>query len=117
MALLLAAIGVYGVLVHSVNRRRREIGVRLAVGANGREVVRLFANEGLRLGVIGLGIGLLSTLPLSILIRSLMQGVSTVEWNTVFFAGSVLFGVVLLASVASASKAASVDPVQTLKNE
>ena len=116
MALLLATIGVYGVLAHSVNRRRREIGVRLAVGANEREVVRLFANEGLRLGVIGLGIGLLSTLPLSILIRSLMEGTSTVEWNTVFFAGSVLFGVVLLASVVSASKAASVDPVQTLND-
>ena len=68
-------------------------------------------------GAIGLGIGLLSTLPLSILIRSLMEGVSTVEWNTVFLAGAILFGVVLLASVVSASKAASVDPVQTLKNE
>jgi putative ABC transport system permease protein len=117
MALLLAAVGVYGVLAHSVNRRRREIGVRMAVGARGQEVVRLFAREGLVLGAVGLGIGLLSTVPVSILLRSVMQGVSTVAWSTVFLAGSVLFGVVMLASVLSASRAAAVDPVKTLKQE
>jgi putative ABC transport system permease protein len=117
MALLLAAVGVYGVLAHSVNRRRKEIGIRLALGARGSQVVRMFAGEGLRLGIIGLGIGLLSTLPISILLRSLFQGISTVEWNTVFVAGSVLFGVVLLASFVSASRATSVDPVKTLNIE
>jgi predicted permease len=117
LALLLAAVGVYGVLAHSVNGRRREIGVRMAVGARGAEVVRLFAREGLVLGALGLGIGLLSTVPVSILLRSLMQGISTVAWSTVFLAGSVLFGVVMLASVLSASRAAAVDPVKTLKQE
>jgi len=117
LALLLAALGVYGVLVHSVNGRRREIGVRMAVGARGHEVVRLFAREGLVLGALGLAIGLLSTLPVSILLQSLFQGTSTVAWSTVFLAGSVLFGVVMLASVLSASRAAGVDPVKTLKQE
>jgi ABC-type antimicrobial peptide transport system permease subunit len=117
LALLLAALGVYGVLAHSVNGRRREIGVRMAVGARAQEVVRLFAREGLILGAVGLGIGLLSTLPVSILLRSLMQGITTVAWSTVFLAGSVLFAAVMLASILSASRAAGVDPVKTLKQE
>ncbi|MGW8268265.1 MAG: ABC transporter permease, partial [Longimicrobiales bacterium] len=117
LALLLAAVGVYGVLAHSVSGRRQEIGVRMAVGARANEVVRLFAREGLVLAAVGLAIGLLSTVPVSILLRSLMQGISTVAWSTVFLAGSVLFGVVLLASVLSASRAAGVDPVKTLKQE
>lgn len=117
LALFLAALGVYGVLAHSVNRRRREIGVRMAVGARAQEVVRLFAREGLILGAVGLAAGLLSTLPVSILLRSLMQGITTVAWSTVFLAGSVLFAAVMLASVLSASRAAGVDPVKTLKQE
>lgn len=71
----------------------------------------------LLLASVGRGIGLLSTVPVSILLRTLMQGISTVTWSTVFLAGSVLFGVVTPASVLSPSSGVAVDPVKTLKQE
>lgn len=71
----------------------------------------------LLLASVGLGIGLLSTVPVSILLRTLMLGISTVTWSTVFLAGSVLFGVVTPASVLSPCRGVAVDPGRTLKQE
>ena len=71
----------------------------------------------LLLASVGPGTGLLPTVPVSILLRTLMQGVSTVTWSTVFLAGSVLLGVVTPASVLAHSSGVEVDPVKTLKQE
>lgn len=69
------------------------------------------------LASVGPGTGLLSTVPVSILLRTLMQGISTVTWSTVFLAGSVLFGFLTPASVLSASRGVAVGPAKTLKQE
>jgi ABC-type antimicrobial peptide transport system permease subunit len=117
MALLLASIGTYGVLSYSVAQRRRELGVRMAIGAKPSAVVRMVAGQGLRLGVIGLGIGALLTLPLVGVLNGLLQGLSTVRPFTLVFIGAILFGTTLLASWLPASRASRIDPVRTLREE
>jgi len=117
MALLLASLGTYGVLAYSVSQRGHEIGIRMAVGARPGEVVRMIARQGITLGVIGLAIGGLMTLPLIGLLNSLLQGLSTVKPLTLLFIGSVLFAVTMVASLVPARRAAAVDPVRTLREE
>lgn len=117
MALLLAALGTYGVLSYSVGQRRRELGIRMAVGARPGMVVRMIARQGIRLGVIGLAIGLVLTLPLIRVLNALLQGLSTVRPGTLTLIAVLLFGVTLLASWVPASRASRIDPVRTLREE
>jgi putative ABC transport system permease protein len=117
MALLLAALGVYGMLAYSVSRRRREIGLRMAVGAKRHRVVGMVLGEGLKLAAVGILLGGLLTFPVAVLLRSLFQGVSDLEWTPLLFFGSVLLATTVLASASSASGAAKVDPVRTLAGE
>jgi len=117
LALLLAALGVYGMLAYSVSRRRREIGLRMAIGAETHRVVGMVLGEGLKMAGIGLLLGAIVTIPVGVLLQSLFQGVSTLQWETLLFFGSVLLGTTLLASASSASGAARVDPVKTLAGE
>jgi putative ABC transport system permease protein len=117
MALLLAAIGTYGVLAYSVSQRRHEIGVRMALGAEPGAVVRMISGQGLRLGAVGLALGLLGTFPLVGVIRSVVSTFASVNPSTIGIIAAVLAGVTVLASWLPARRAAVVDPVKTLKEE
>jgi ABC-type antimicrobial peptide transport system permease subunit len=117
VALVLAIVGVHGVLSYSVSQRTREIGVRMALGADGRSVRALVVGEGVRLVAGGLGLGLLGAFVLTRLLRTLLYGVGPVDPPT--FAGvTLLLGTVaLLASLAPARRAARVDPMAVLRTE
>ncbi len=116
VALLLASLGTYGVLSYSVSRRGHEIGIRMALGAESRQVVRMIARQGLWLGVVGLVLGALMTLPLVGVLRSLLEGLSTVQPAILLVIAAVLFAVTMTASLVPAGRAASVDPMRTLRD-
>jgi putative ABC transport system permease protein len=117
VALLLASLGTYGVLSYSVTQRKHEIGIRMALGAESGTVVKMVARQGFWLGVTGLVLGGLMTLPLVGLLNTLLQGLSTIQPATLIVIAAVLFGVTLVASLVPAGRAAAVDPMRTLRNE
>ena len=117
LALLLAVIGTYGVISYSVSQRSQEIGIRLALGAQTREVLAMVLKEGAALAVAGVFIGLCGSFALTGLMRSLLFDVSTTDW-TVFGAGALLLGLTaLLACYLPARRAATVDPMIALRHE
>jgi predicted permease len=117
MALLLSAIGVYGVMAYTVSQRTREIGVRVALGAGRRDVVGLVIGRAMRLAGLGLAVGLLAALGAGRLLGSQLLGVSGSDPAT-FAAIGVLLGLVaLLASWLPARRAARVDPMMALRYE
>ena len=115
LGLLLAAIGVYGVMAYSVAQRTRELGIRIALGANRGVVLRLVLGEGMRLAVVGTGIGLVAALGASRLVRGLLYGAE--GFDPVAFVGvpALLLAVAALAIYIPARRAASVEPVRALK--
>lgn len=117
LALLLAAMGIYSVLSYSVRRRVREIGIRMALGAQVRDVLRLVIFDGMKPALIGLGIGLVGALLLGRVLAKLVFGVKTTDPLT-FISVSVLLALVaLLATVIPAYRATLVDPMNTLRDE
>jgi len=117
LALLLAAIGIYSVLAYSVRRRVREIGIRMALGAQIGDVLRLIVVEGMKPTLIGLGIGLAGALALGHVLSSLLYGVNARDAATFASVSIVLAGVGLLASVIPAYRASRNEPVKTLRDE
>ncbi|HVW77323.1 MAG TPA: FtsX-like permease family protein [Alloacidobacterium sp.] len=117
MALLLGVVGLYGVIAYSVSRRTREIGVRMALGAQRGAVYRLILGEAGKLAGFGLSAGLGLSLFAAMLLRRLLFGVQS--WDTGILAGVVIVLTVaaLLASYFPARRAASVDPVEALRSE
>ncbi len=117
LALLLAGVGLFGVLSYSVSQRTREIGLRMALGSTPRSVVRLVTQHGLRLMGAGLILGLLASLGLTRLLRSALFGVT--PYDGISFAGGALMlaGIGLLACWLAARRAAQVDPVVALRGE
>jgi predicted permease len=117
LALVLSAVGLYGVIAYSVSQRTREIGVRMALGAARADVAGMVMREAGRLAVIGLGLGMVCAVGAAVLMRSLLYG--TVPWDVPTL-GSVVVVLGLCALVASwlpARRAASVDPMQALRAE
>jgi len=117
VALLLAAMGIYGIVAFSVSQRTREIGVRVALGAARRDVVRLMVRNGMRPVAVGVGIGLVAALAATRLLKSFLTGVSPSDPAT--FAAVVLafLGVALWAALLPARRAARIDPLVALRSE
>jgi predicted permease len=117
LALVLAAVGVYGVVAYAMSRRTREIGIRMALGANAPDVLRLVLAQTMRPVVIGAAVGLLACAAVSRILASVLFGVSTLD--PLALVGGTLFvlGVALAAGALPARRAASVDPTTTLHHE
>jgi putative ABC transport system permease protein len=115
IALTLAIVGVYGVLAYSVDQRRQEIGVRMALGANAGGVARMFVRQGLTLGIGGLAIGLAAALVAGKLIRSFLFGVEPTDAVTYAAVSGIIMVVTAAACYVPARRAARVDPVEVLR--
>ncbi len=115
IALLLAAIGIYGVMSYDVTRRTREIGVRMALGAQSAAVSGMVVKQSAAIAGIGLAVGLAGAFGLTRLMRALLFGVSPMDPVTLSLVLLTLFGVALLASYLPARRAASVDPLVALR--
>ena len=116
-ALLLAAIGVYGVLSYSVSSRMRELSVRIALGAGAAQVVGLVVGDGLRLAAIGTFAGALAAVSASRLLQGVVFGVSTSNSLILTIGGGLIMAVAGIAAFLPARRAGSIDPVQVLRTD
>ena len=116
-ALALAIVGLYGVIALSVSQRRRELGVRLALGAQAGDVMRLVLGEGLRITAIGVVVGLGGAFALSRLVTSLLYDISATSASIYAFATAVVVAVTLFATLIPAKRATEVDPNLALRSE
>jgi len=117
LALLLASIGVYGVMAYAVTQRTRELGIRLALGATVREVRGMVFREGITLTVTGIGLGFLVAALLANLVNNLLFGVSATDPVTFVAVSLILALVALAASYIPALRATKVDPIVALRCE
>ncbi|HEU4619456.1 MAG TPA: ABC transporter permease [Gammaproteobacteria bacterium] len=117
MALLLGVVGIYGVVAYTVAKSTREIGIRMALGAQHGEVQRVFVRQALAFGALGIVLGLGAAAALSRVMASLLFGVSAIDPVTNFAAGAVLIAAVALASYWPARRATRIDPLEALRAE
>jgi ABC-type antimicrobial peptide transport system permease subunit len=116
MALVLSAVGTYGVIAYLVTQRRSEIGLRMALGARASQVTRLVVGHSVRLALLGAVIGTLAALATTRLLASLLYGVRATDPLTFIASVGFLLTVALLASAAPARRAIHVDPVDALRS-
>jgi ABC-type antimicrobial peptide transport system permease subunit len=117
LALLLSAIGIYGVMAYTVSLRTREMGIRLALGAARERVIRMVLLYGARLAIIGLVLGGALGFAVATLMRKLLFGVPAGDPLTYVAIAGLLLGVALVASAIPAIRAARIDPIRALKSE
>jgi predicted lysophospholipase L1 biosynthesis ABC-type transport system permease subunit len=117
LALTLAVVGLYGVMSYSVSQRTREIGVRMALGARRLDVIRLVLGQGLRLTLMGMGIGIVGSLALTWVLSSVLYGISPTDPVSFLAVAAMLTMVALAASYVPARWATRVDPMQALRSE
>lgn len=114
-ALVLCVIGIYGVLAYTVAQRRQELGIRLALGAERSDILRLVIRQGLTLAIIGIAIGLIAALPLTGLMSSFLYRVGTRDVFTFVLAPAIFVLIALVASYLPARRATKVDPTEALR--
>jgi ABC-type antimicrobial peptide transport system permease subunit len=117
LALLLAAIGTYGILSYSVTERRREIGIHMALGANRATILAMILSQGMRLTVVGLFVGLLVALALTRVLRAQLFNVKPSDPSTMVAVSFFIALVALAACYIPASRATRVDPMVVLRDE
>jgi putative ABC transport system permease protein len=117
LALLLAVVGLYGVLSYRVEQRRREIGVRVALGAQRQQVMRLVVGQGLRLAALGIAVGLVGALALTRVLQGLLFEVRPTDPATYALITALVLAVAVIASYLPGRRAAAVDPMVALRSE
>lgn len=116
-ALLLSAIGIYGVMAYTVGQKRREIGVRIALGAQKREILRLVIGNGIVMVAVAIGLGILGAFVLTRFMSSMLFGVEPADLTTYSLVAALLLGVALCACYIPARRAGNVDPLEALRCE
>jgi ABC-type antimicrobial peptide transport system permease subunit len=117
LALILASIGIYGVLSYLVGQRTQEIGIRMALGAARLDVLGMILRDGVRMTAAGIGIGVTAALALTHLISSMLFGVKPTDFATFLMVVITLSSIALLACYVPARRAMRIDPVIALRNE
>ena len=117
LALALAAIGVYAVMAYSVSQRTQEIGIRIALGARSKDVLYLILNQGARLAVAGVAVGVVAALLLRRIMANLLYGLSAADPLIFSIVPLLIVSVILLACYLPAHRATKVDPMVALRNE
>jgi putative ABC transport system permease protein len=115
--LSLACVGLYGIIAFTVTRRTYELGVRMALGAERQDVMRIVMSQGLKLGLIGLGIGLIGSVILTLALRAIMVGMTPFDPAVFMISSVVVLFTAMLAAYVPARRAAKIDPMEALRYE
>ncbi|MCM3902593.1 MAG: FtsX-like permease family protein, partial [Pyrinomonadaceae bacterium] len=117
VALLLAAVGIYGVMSYATSQRKHEMGIRIALGASRKDILRLIVGQGMFLALTGVAAGVVASLLLARVMQTLLFGISTTDLVTFVTTPVILIFVALVACYLPARRATRVDPISTLRYE